>query len=193
MRGAKTVPELSSQYSIHPEPDQQLEASTARRCQWYFLSPAQSKSRPSKDHQAQVAELYRQIGQLKVERDFLASRSAQAGIGSRQALVVRDHLQLSIARQCQLLGVSRSGFYYQPQGPSDEELTLMKLLDQQYLKTPFYGSRKMVQFLQEQGYQVGRKRVRRLMRQLGLRRSTPNPSSLNAILHTKSIPTFCAA
>ena len=79
-----------------------------------------------------------------------------------------DHPDLSVVRQCQLLGIARSSFYYQPQTPSDEELTLLRLLDQQYLKTPFYGSCRMTVILRQQGYEVNRNRVQRLMRQLGI-------------------------
>ncbi|NKB18425.1 MAG: IS3 family transposase [Pseudanabaena sp. CRU_2_10] len=80
-----------------------------------------------------------------------------------------------MVRQCQLLGIARSSFYYQPKSPSDEELTLLRLIDQQYLKTPFYGSRRMSVVLHQQGYEVNRKRVQRLMRQLGIEAIYPKP------------------
>lgn len=86
-----------------------------------------------------------------------------------------DHPQLTIGRQCELLKVARSSFYYQAQGPSDEELSLLRLIDEQYLKTPFYGSRRMAVVLRQQGYAVNRKRVQRLMRQLGLEAIYPKP------------------
>lgn len=86
-----------------------------------------------------------------------------------------DHPQLTISRQCELLKVARSSFYYQAQGPSDEELSLLRLTDEQYLKTPFYGSRRMTVVLRQQGYPVNRKRVQRLMRQLGLEAIYPKP------------------
>jgi putative transposase len=88
---------------------------------------------------------------------------------------VADHPDLSIARQCQLLNIARSSFYYQPQSPSAEELTLLRLIDQQYLETPFYGSRRMSVVLRQQGYAVNRKRVQRLMRQLGIEAIYPKP------------------
>ena len=66
-------------------------------------------------------------------------------------------------RQCELLGVSRSGLYYQPLGESTENLQLMRLIDEEYTRRPFYGSRKLMRWLQEQGHPVGRHRVRRLM------------------------------
>ena len=74
----------------------------------------------------------------------------------------------SVARQCQLLDVSRSGLYYQPVGIPEEDLTVMNLIDRQYMVTPFYGARKMAAWLKSQGPQVNRKRVRRLMRLMGL-------------------------
>jgi len=78
-------------------------------------------------------------------------------------------------RQCELLGIRRSSLYYQPVNPSDEELTFLRLLDEQYLKTPFYGSRRMTVHLQQLGYSVNRKRVQRLMRQIGLHTVYPKP------------------
>jgi len=87
---------------------------------------------------------------------------------------------LSVVRQCQLLGIARSSFYYQPQAPSDEELSLLRLLDQQYLETPCYGSRRMTVILRQHGYEVNRKRVQRLMRQLGIEALYPKPRLSNA-------------
>ncbi len=78
-------------------------------------------------------------------------------------------------RQCELLGLARSSYYYQSMPESEEDLLLMRLLDEQYTRTPFYGMRKMVVFLQEQGYTVDRKRVRRLMRLMGLETIYPKP------------------
>jgi len=84
-------------------------------------------------------------------------------------VVNRRHLSLSIARQCRLLDISRSGLYYQPKGISQEDLNLMKMIDRQYLVTPFYGARKIAAWLKSQGQWVNRKRVRRLMRMMGLK------------------------
>ena len=100
----------------------------------------------------------------------------------RRAVVDREHPSLSVVRQCKLLYISRSGLYYQPKGISEEDLALMKLIDRQYLATPFYGARKIAAWLKSQGRQVNRKRVRRLMRLMGIkaiyrrpRTSTPAP------------------
>lgn len=87
----------------------------------------------------------------------------------------RDHAELSVRRQCELLGVNRSGLYYGPLGESEENLALMRLLDEQYMRTPFYGSRKMVEWLATQGCGVNRKRVTRLMRLMGIEAVYPKP------------------
>ncbi len=86
----------------------------------------------------------------------------------RQAMIDRDHQHLSLVRQCTLLGVSRASVYYRPAPTREEDLELMALMDRQYLKTPFYGSRRMKAWLLGEGYLVSRKRVRRLMRLMGL-------------------------
>ena len=76
--------------------------------------------------------------------------------------------RIPVYRQCELLGLSRSSLYYKPRGRTEYNEMLMKLIDEQYVETPFYGIDKMTEFLCCQGYQVNHKRVRRLMRQMGL-------------------------
>lgn len=92
----------------------------------------------------------------------------------RKALVTSEYSRLSVVRQCKLVGISRSSHYYTAQGESDFNLSLMRRIDRQYLKTPWYGSRQMARHLRREGLceasrrSVGRTRVRRLMRLLGL-------------------------
>jgi putative transposase len=76
---------------------------------------------------------------------------------------------LSVVRQCKLLDISRSGLYYRQAGISDNDISLMKLIDRQYLATPFYGARKIGVWLKHKGQVVNRKRVRRLMRTMGIK------------------------
>ena len=86
----------------------------------------------------------------------------------RREMVDREHPALSTLRQCALMGISRSSVYYRPRAPSQKDLALMKQIDQQYLATPFYGSRRMKVWLDRQGHRVNRKRIQRLMRAMGL-------------------------
>jgi putative transposase len=104
-----------------------------------------------------------------------------ASAEARRRLIDPDHGSLSIRRQCELLGLPRSTLYYEPATETAENLHLMRLLDQHYLKMPFYGSRRMTAWLQAEGHAVNRKRVQRLMGIMGLeglmpRRSTSRPA-----------------
>ena len=83
-------------------------------------------------------------------------------------MIEREHAGLSLTRQCRLLELSRSSVYYRPVGESAQTLALMRRIDELYLQYPFYGSRQMVRHLAREGVRVGRHRVRRLMRLLGL-------------------------
>ena len=87
----------------------------------------------------------------------------------------REHPEISVRRQCELLGVNRSGLYYQPVGESEANLGLMRLIDQEYTRHPFYGSRRMTGWLCGQGHEVNRKRVRRLMEVMGIEAIYPKP------------------
>ena len=93
----------------------------------------------------------------------------------RRGMVDTGHEDLSVVRQCELIGMSRSSWYYRPTGNSERNLELMRVIDEAYLKMPWYGSRQMVRHLRRLGYGVGRKRVRRLMRLMGLRSVAPQP------------------
>ena len=86
-----------------------------------------------------------------------------------------EHPEISIRRQCELLGVNRSGLYYQPVGEGEENLRLMRLIDKEYMRHPFYGSRRMTGWLCDQGHEVNRKRVRRLMEVMGIEAVYPKP------------------
>ncbi len=97
-------------------------------------------------------------------------------------MIRRDHPKLSLSRQCRLLSIGRSSLYYVAKGESAKTLVLMRRIDELYLKYPFYGSRQMARHLGREGEKVGRHRVRRLMRLMGLeaiyrkpRTSDPHP------------------
>ena len=83
-------------------------------------------------------------------------------------MIDRTHPTLPVTRQCRILNVSRATVYRHPAAVSDADLELMALIDRQYLIRPFYGSRRMAAWLNTQGHAVNRKRVRRLMRLMGL-------------------------
>jgi len=90
-------------------------------------------------------------------------------------LIQPSHPEISISRQCELIALPRSSYYYAPAGESDYNLELMRIIDEQYLRTPFFGSRQMTRWLRNQGHLVNRKRIRRLMQIMGLEATVPGP------------------
>lgn len=97
-------------------------------------------------------------------------------VGEKKKLVEINHELISINRQCELLGLARSSFYYELKPETEKNLRLMQMLDRQYTETPFYGVRRMVAWLATQGEVVNMKRVRRLMREMGLEAIYPKPN-----------------
>jgi putative transposase len=98
----------------------------------------------------------------------VAKKKLTGSVETKRALIEAHHPQLSIRRQCALLGLNRASYYYEPVPADPLNLELMRQIDAQYLITPFYGWPKMTAALRKQGYAVNGKRVRRLMRQMGL-------------------------
>jgi putative transposase len=86
----------------------------------------------------------------------------------RKAMIEADHPRLSVARQCALVSIARSTFYREPAPETAVNLDLMRRIDEQFLETPWYGSRQMTRHLRREGHALGRKRVRRLMAKMGL-------------------------
>ena len=97
-------------------------------------------------------------------------------VSARRSWVETDS-DYSIRRQCRLAGVNRSGFYYKPVSETDENLVLMRLIDEQYMKHPEFGYPRMTDWLRDQGHCVNHKRVARLMQRMGLQAITPGPWS----------------
>jgi putative transposase len=103
-------------------------------------------------------------------------------------MIEPDHPALPIGMQCRLLSISRSSFYYEPQGENEMNLALMLLIDKQFLETPFYGVQQMAWHLRNQGFSVNVKRVRRLMRLMGLMPIYQKPNTSKPAKGHKTYP-----
>jgi len=95
----------------------------------------------------------------------------------RRVLLDRDHGRLSIRRQCTLLGIARSGVYRPPRSANDNDLALMRRIDELFTAWPFLGSRRMAAMLRAEGHAINRKRVQRLMRRMGIAALGPKPTT----------------
>ena len=98
-------------------------------------------------------------------------------IAVKRALVEPDNTAIPVNRQCELLGLNRATYYYQSAGESAENVMLMRKIDEQYTRTPFYGVRRMTAWLRREGETVNHKRVARLMQTMGIHAIYPHPKT----------------
>jgi putative transposase len=96
-------------------------------------------------------------------------------VPDRRAMLDREHAQLSIRRQCELLGIARSGVYRPLRPANDNDLGVMRRLDELFTQWPFLGSRRLARLLRQEGHAINRKRVQRLMRRMGIAALGPKP------------------
>ena len=171
IKGQRTVNEIASAYEVHPNQVTQWKRQAMEQ-----LSEVFSNGRVRADSQEEELrnQLYQQIGQLKVELDWL-KKNLDCCIEERRRYIDVYHSEISIARQCELVSLARSSYYYRAKGETEQNLLLMRLLDEQYTHTPFYGIRRMTRWLRGGGHEVNAKRVGRLMRLMGLEAIYPKP------------------
>ncbi|WP_407941288.1 IS3 family transposase [Mesorhizobium xinjiangense] len=165
IRGERTISELATKHQLHPNQITQWKRQAIENLAKAFDDKA---SDAQAGREAEVTKLHAKIGQLVVERDFLAKAFRSLSLDRRRMMIDPDHNRLSIRRQCELVSISRASFYRQPAGETPENLELMRIIDEAFMEMPWYGSRQMARHLRRQGWCVGRKRVRRLMRKIGL-------------------------
>ena len=103
----------------------------------------------------------------------MAEKNTNRSVAERRTMIETDHAHLSVVRQCQLLGLSRSSFYYRSQAASPLDLQLMHAIDRLYTRYPFYGVRRIQKALRQEGLAVNHKRVHRLMQRMGLKAIYP--------------------
>jgi putative transposase len=171
LKGDKTVNELASHYGVHPTLIHGWKKQLLVGADQVFSNGTKAAT---VDAETEKAELFEQIGRLRMELEWLKKKSDRSPERLRP-LVEADHAELSVRRQCALLGLSRASLYYAPVAETAENLRLMRLLDREYTAHPFLGSRRLTAWLITQGEEVNRKRVQRLMRLMGLEAIYPKP------------------
>ncbi|WP_254449830.1 MULTISPECIES: IS3 family transposase [unclassified Aliiroseovarius] len=184
LKGEQTVAELASRFGVHPTMIHSWKRALLEGASGVFERGG--KKAPEIDEE-QVKELHAKIGELAVANDFL-SRKLKPDRQVRRKMVEPANPDLSIGRQCKLLSISRSSFYYQPKGETALNLMLMRQIDEQFLETPFFGVRQMTWHLRNEGHLVNEKRIRRLMRLMGLMPIYQKPNTSKAAKGHKTYP-----
>jgi len=179
LREEAPISELAVKYGVHATVIHRWKREAVVSMEAGFSG---KREKTTTEHEAHIHEPARQNRPTECGTGFFSRCLQPIGVRRRQEMVAPSNTQLSIKTQCQLLSISRSGWYYEPPGETPLTLKLMRLIDEQFLTTPYYGSRQMARWLRRQGYNVGRHRVRRLMALMGLhaiyqepRTSQPHP------------------
>lgn len=180
----KTISQLSSEYGVHSNQITQWRKRMLEELPDIFSKNRQKKEKGAEELQA---ELYQQIGQLKVELDWL-KKNLNCSIDIKRKYIDSNHSLIPIVRQYDLLGINRSTCYYQSCKDESYNLALMRLIDEEYTRYPFYGVEKTTALLKRQGHTVNPKRIRRLMRLMGLEAIYPKPNLGKASKEHKIYP-----
>nr|WP_228021318.1 IS3 family transposase [Romeria gracilis] len=184
VKGLKTVNEIAGEHGVHPTQVTQWKKQVLEALPEVF---SRKSGTYHKSQDALISELYQQIGQLKVELDWLKKKLGHCPSDKRQ-LIEPAHPGISLSRQCELIGLSRASWYYQPASETAYNEHLMKLIDRQFTEMPYYGVRRMTAWLRMQGEAVNPKRVRRLMRKMGLEAIYPKPNLSQPADHVRRYP-----
>lgn len=174
LQNQKTVNQIAGSHNVHTTLVNSWRKHLNDNGPDIFLA-ASARSATARKEQAREqkeADLYEQIGRLKMELEWL-KKNLPNSIEKKRMLIDPNHIQISIRQQCALIGLNRATYYLEPAGESPFNLMLMRLIDEQYMATPFYGYPKMTAWLRRQNHLVNEKRVARLMCLMGLKAAFP--------------------
>ncbi|MFQ5582796.1 MAG: IS3 family transposase [Mariprofundaceae bacterium] len=169
LRGDKTLAELSAIHDVHPNQIADWKKQLLEGADEVFSGPKKKGDDPD------IQAMHAKIGQLTLENDFL-EQALQSGTTGRKAMIDRNH-SLPVSRQCQILALPRSTAYYQPKPVSETDLKLMRRIDELHLEAPCAGSRMLRDLLRLEGFKVGRKRISRLMKLMGIQALYRKPNT----------------
>ena len=192
LREEKTVNQITAEYGVHPTQLAQWKKTALEGLPDLFEHKERELKKVTKEHQQEVDQLYKKIGDLTIQVDWLKKNLTKlSSSAERRDMVDRNNSKLSVVQQARLLTISRSSLYYKQAGPSREEIDLKHRIDEIYTAHPVYGSRRIKTVLRREGYLyqgrlVGRKLVQRCMQEMGISGVCPGPN-LSRRNHKESI------
>jgi putative transposase len=177
VKGERTLAELAQQFDVHPNQITEWKRQLQERAADVFGAAGPPSNEPPVD----LKTLHAKIGQLTLENDFFVRGARQSRTAERKAMIDRTHA-LPVSQQTRLVGIARSSAYYRPQPASETDLLLMRRIDELHMEFPFAGARMLARLLRREGHEVGRRRVRTLMKSMGVEAlyCKPNTSRRNA-------------
>ncbi len=184
LKGDKTMSELATQFDVHPNQIKQWKDQLLDGVTDVF----DDKPKASKTPEIDVKSLHAKIGQLTLENDFFG-RSARQGrsVAERKEMINRDH-KLSLTRQADLLGISRGSLYYDLRPVCEDDLKLMRRIDELHMEYPFAGSRMMKGLLRQEDFTVGRLHVATCMKRMGIQALYRRPNTSRSAPGHKVFP-----
>ncbi|MCE2983289.1 MAG: IS3 family transposase [Parachlamydia sp.] len=174
IREQRTINEIANEHQVHPAQIRKWKKELLDGATSIFEDPRRRDSDLKRQEQ-QESVLQQKVGQLIIENDWLKKKPRSLTTSEKRALIESDHPRISISRQCSLVDLPRSCYYYEPCQVNKEDLFLMRLMDEQYTNHPSSGSRTMKGILLNNGFDIGRNRIRRLMQVMGLVAVYPKP------------------
>ncbi|EGL81482.1 Integrase catalytic region [Caldalkalibacillus thermarum TA2.A1] len=187
LREEQTVNEIAGKYELSPVMIRRWKAEFLKRALMVFQKGTDEIDKVRKAYESKQENLEKLVGQLTVEVDWLKKNlDSNKSIQERKAMIERNHPKISVKRQAELLGVNRTSVYRCPKRrtESQENIQLMHRIDELYTEHPYFGYRRMTAKLRSEGFDVNKKRVRRLMRLMGIRAIYPGPN-LSKRLHAQ--------
>lgn len=175
LSGEQTLNQVASKYNVLPKSLQEWKKQFLENAELAF-EPAKAVKEYKdeiKSKEAEIEELQKALGKTMIERDWAVKKLKSLGLLNKKSLVDPKLTTLSLTRQCELIGVHRSSLYYKPKGFSMHDIGIMHRIDEIYTEMPFYGHRRIHRQLMDEEIAIGRHRVARYMKVLGIKALYP--------------------
>ncbi len=181
LEGIDTVNQIASKYEVQP-----LNLRNWKKQFLENMSLAFDKSTVVKEYKEEIEvlkkdkdELAKKVGNLTIEKDFLEGKLVSLASSKERKVLLDTKLKISLNKQCELLKINKSTLYYQPIKPFSKkgEISMLDAINNIYSDFPNYGYRRITKQLQRDGYNVGKKLVRKAMRYMGIEALYPKPKT----------------